>query len=703
VVRLVADLSGVLCVLALLVAFGGVWRGQQRHARLLVMLLGSLALLLAWVVSVALYARHPESPLLVRASLTALCIISVPWLAVALGIGTLRLEQAVARWRVLLATQASFSVAASAVMWIAGVDWITGIGPEPAAVLSRAGSAALAIGLVPALVALALLLVRFGSDVSTIPALMVGVVGVMACVVWIEAGILWRGYLSLSPLISPVAVSSVAALVWAAGMMQELSASRPLAPSRRLVYGAVAASLVAVYLLAARIALIWVADLAGAVPVLLPVSVFLAAAGLLVALASRRVRHWVWVSVGRYVFRSKHDYGEVWIHLTELVAAARDSKDFLQRAALFCSDVLCVPQIGIWLRDSSGRLDQAAHTVPEQLSLARADSASVAGGSSVPMPSADQSPEQLAEAVGAAAAFPMRLDGRVLGYIAVGTQVAGTELDVEDRRIMEYIAAQVTSAVALYQLAEEIADAREVESFHRLSAFVIHDLKNLVAQQSFVLENAPKFASNPAFVADALAAFQDSTDRMRGLIARLRSRQAGAEPASTACDLIDLINELVAMPQLAQRSGCAVEVVGPPAGGPCLVAADRSALAQVFSNLLVNAVESLSDRGGEVSVRVSQAGESWQVVVQDNGCGMPETYLRQHLFRPFRTTKDSGMGIGLYQCKAVVEAAGGSITIRSHEHEGTIVTVTLPAWLAPAGSDTESGESRHGKTPSADR
>jgi signal transduction histidine kinase len=704
VVQLVIDLSSAWCTLAWGVALSAAVRSRHRQATVFVALVGSLALLAAWMVSVALYARDPQSPLLVRATLTALCLVSTPWLTLALGLGDGRLQVTLQRWRALLLPQAAVSVLAGTAMWFVGLDWVTGIGAEPAAVLTRAGSLALAATLLPALTALTLFLVRLPGDVSTMPALLGGIVGVIGCVGWTVLGVLWRGYFSLSPLVSPVAVSSAAAMLWAAGMLQEFVAVRSLAPSRRLVYGAVAVSLVLAYLLAARIALRWVAELASrAIPVLLPVAVFLAGAGLLVGLGSRRTRHRLWVTVGHHLFRSKHDYGEVWIHLTELVSAARDTADFLQRAALFCRDVLCVPDASIWLVQSSGGLGCVAHTGTNGNPRPTDIRAPAASGGQVPNGASPSvyDPGGFAAAIGAAAAFPMQLNRQLLGFIAIDARGYDAGLDDEDRRVMQYIAAQVASAVALYRLGEEIADAREVASFHRLSAFVIHDLKNLVAQQSFVLENAPKFKGNPAFVADALAAFEDSTNRMRGLIARLRSREPRGQPAGASCDLVELIRELVAMPRLSQRAGCAVHVVVPAPGQTCLVGADRSTLAQVFSNLLVNAVESLPGEGGEVTVRVQRYGDGWQVAVQDNGCGMSEAYLRQHLFRPFRTTKDGGLGIGLYQCKTVVEAVGGSISVRSLERQGTTVTVTLPAWLQDGNST--GGARAHGETHSAHR
>ena len=66
------------------------------------------------------------------------------------------------------------------------------------------------------------------------------------------------------------------------------------------------------------------------------------------------------------------------------------------------------------------------------------------------------------------------------------------------------------------------------------------------------------------------------------------------------------------------------------------------------------------------------------ITVSDNGRGMSEEFIEKHLFKPFYTTKWKGLGIGLYQCKSIVEAHGGSINVNSKEGVGTDFTVYLP-------------------------
>jgi putative PEP-CTERM system histidine kinase len=296
----------------------------------------------------------------------------------------------------------------------------------------------------------------------------------------------------------------------------------------------------------------------------------------------------------------------------------------------------------------------------------------------------------------------MRVHGHLLGYIAIDSAPGAVQLDDEDRLVMDYITAQVASALQLHRLGEQIGDAREVGSFHRLSAFVIHDLKNLVAQQSFVLENAEKFSGDPAFVRDALEAFSDSTNRMRALIARLRPGAISGASAGGPCDVLALVRELTHASRLPGQ--CRVRVTAPPDVTACPVRAETLALTQVLTNLLVNAVESLPPERGEIDVRIVRDLADWCIEVRDNGCGIPAAYMRDDLFRPFRSTKDAGLGIGLYHCKVVIEAAGGRIHVTSEQNVGTTVQIILPAApdVAAATANRREGVA-HGQSVTARR
>ncbi len=108
------------------------------------------------------------------------------------------------------------------------------------------------------------------------------------------------------------------------------------------------------------------------------------------------------------------------------------------------------------------------------------------------------------------------------------------------------------------------------------------------------------------------------------------------------------------------------------------VAIDPDRLRSVLQNLVVNAVEAIPE-GGNIVIEAGAEDGSAILTVDDTGRGMSAAFIRQRLFHPFQTTKKRGLGIGLYQCRQIVQQAGGNLTADSEEGKGTRMTVKLPA------------------------
>ena len=104
---------------------------------------------------------------------------------------------------------------------------------------------------------------------------------------------------------------------------------------------------------------------------------------------------------------------------------------------------------------------------------------------------------------------------------------------------------------------------------------------------------------------------------------------------------------------------------------------DPDQIQNVVTNLVLNAREAIGEHG---RIRIQTARQNgWAVLtVSDDGCGMTPEFLRQSLFRPFQTTKKGGTGIGMFQCKMIVEAHHGRIEVESEPGKGTSFRVLLP-------------------------
>jgi putative PEP-CTERM system histidine kinase len=210
-----------------------------------------------------------------------------------------------------------------------------------------------------------------------------------------------------------------------------------------------------------------------------------------------------------------------------------------------------------------------------------------------------------------------------------------------------------------------------------MSAFVVHDLKNLVAQMQLLLRNAQKHHANPEFQRDMLATVEHVVGRMNQLMQQLRSGETPVEQPRPV-DLSTLVRRVQSV-RAAGRSGLRIEAIP-----DVLANGHEDRLERVIGHLVQNGFDAAGDRG-QVVVRVFRDGGDAVVEVADDGIGMTPEFIRDRLFKPFQSSKTSGMGIGAYESQQYVASLGGRIDVQSQPGEGTKVRVLLPA-LRPAGS-----------------
>jgi hypothetical protein len=216
------------------------------------------------------------------------------------------------------------------------------------------------------------------------------------------------------------------------------------------------------------------------------------------------------------------------------------------------------------------------------------------------------------------------------------------------------------------RLTEQLARSREMEVMGRVSAFVLHDLKNHVYTLSLMAENARKYIAIPEFQKDMVDSLGSTVGKMKILISQLKGLPDRQTLKRAPAGLLTLAREST---KLLRREQLAFM------GEDARVLVDAEEMGKVILNLCLNALEASPD-GGAVTVSAGATPEPFVRVV-DQGAGIEPEFLRNGLFEPFKSTKAKGMGIGLYQCKQIVEAHGGRIEVRSELGEGSEFTVWL--------------------------
>ena len=414
--------------------------------------------------------------------------------------------------------------------------------------------------------------------------------------------------------------------------------------------------------------------------VMLVALVSAAALWLAVVFTSRYVR----TRLGRFLAltfkRSKHDYHKKWLEVSELFRGVGTSDEILDRLLEWLAGSFGARRLSIWLRLEA---DQRFHRVrsvnlesssgplaaehPLVRALERAENV-------VNVDPSEHQGDAFVASSELKLLVPLRDTSELLGLVLLSDDGSLKPYEQDDFDLLQAACTHASVLISHARLAERHRADAQMRALGEFSMFCIHDLKNLAGRLSLVAQNAKRFHDNPDFQASALRTVVTTVDRMTGLIQKLSSRaapewQADTEPAST--DLFEVLGE--ACPVL--KAGVRLSLPSPPAQRP-LVALHKETVVQLLLNVITNAEQSLAEEG-EVTVGFLALGSEHLVTVCDTGCGIAPSALAT-LFQPFRTTKSSGLGVGLYQCKRTLEAAGGRLLVESELGIGTTVKMYLP-------------------------
>jgi putative PEP-CTERM system histidine kinase len=253
---------------------------------------------------------------------------------------------------------------------------------------------------------------------------------------------------------------------------------------------------------------------------------------------------------------------------------------------------------------------------------------------------------------------------RLAGFVVLNESSPPFKLTYEDRDLLKTLGSHVATYLAQHEASGKLAENRQFEAYNKLTTFMMHDLKNSVAQLKLIVSNAVRHKHNPEFIDDTIATIANASDRMMRLIEQLKS-----ESLTTAIRRVDL-NELAALVATRCADRKPVPVVT-RASGAAFIGADGERLTSVLEHVVRNAQDATPD-DGRVDLLIECEADCVRLVVADTGAGMDMLFLRDRLFKPFDSTKGSkGMGIGAYQVREYVRSLGGEVEVRSSPGSGT--------------------------------
>jgi putative PEP-CTERM system histidine kinase len=585
------------------------------------------------------------------------------------------------------------------------VSRVTGIGSDAVVVLGGMGK----IYLMYLVVVMVAVLMNLESMLRTAPAsaqrrlrslFAAFVIGILSDLLMVSAALLY-GRIQVSWMVASAAPMFVAGVITAFALARQRLSDMAVPMARPVIYySSVSLTLAGAFLLS-------MAVLSKILPVLSPewkraVSVVfyaLVGGGALALVFSPKANRVVKRFIDRNFYANRYDYRREWERVSRAITPAARPEDVCRQIEVLIRNVFDTEHIAIHLRDDAvggfPLIYPAAGSPLHEVAPALTDDNPIVQTfehDRAPLVFRDVAQDlelipvvaenrPFVQALSAAACAPLHAGDQLVGLLWLSEKRVDDEYSLEDAEFLGAMSRQLAATLWSARLAEQLAETRQLESLHRLSSFVLHDIKNQVSGLSLVLENARRHFADPEFQRDAMQVVERTVQNLRQLMGHV----AGvAKPPTIVPDDVEIRQLLVeAMSQTGLSEGDNQGLrVSMRCRDDMRATVDPGLITRVMINLITNAREAVQGPG-EIEIGASLSAErngsgSVTLTVRDSGPGMSEEFVHQSLFRPFSTTKASGLGIGLMQSKAIIEAHGGTIRVESRSGQGTRFEVTLP-------------------------
>jgi putative PEP-CTERM system histidine kinase len=459
--------------------------------------------------------------------------------------------------------------------------------------------------------------------------------------------------------------------------------------SRQIVFYTTTVLVIGTYLTVMALGGLYVREIGGAWGNVGQIVFFAGAVVVLASLmTSAQLRRHARVFISKHFYRNKYDYRIEWLRFIGTLSSTEEA-DVGRTAVRAMAQIFASPGGFLFLRDETGKKFLPYAAWPMSIDSLGVP-ASIGADEDLPQFLAGKQwiidteefrrapdfygniaiPSWLLDKQHLRIVSPMLQLDRLVGFVVLYDPPPPFELTYEDRDLLKTLGRHVATHIAQQDADRRLAESRQFEAYNRLTAFMMHDLKNSVAQLKLIVANAPRHKHKPEFVEDAMETIANAADRMTKLIEQLRGARSADRPVPA--DLRELAQQAV--------SRCSYRAPKPQLqpGPPVMVMANAERLSVVIEHIIRNAQDATSETGS-VSVSVGHNGREARLLVEDSGVGMEADFIRNRLFRPFDSTKGAkGMGIGAYQVREYIRLLGGDVEVQSSPGQGTRFAVSLP-------------------------
>lgn len=482
-------------------------------------------------------------------------------------------------------------------------------------------------------------------------------------------------------------VNGMAVPVLAIAIARDPRLSLDIFVSRRMVFHTTALLGTGLYLMAMGLGGYYIRTYGGEWGTIFQV-LFIFAAGviLMVVFFSGRIRASLRVFINKHFFHYKYDYRDEWLRFIQTLSSGQPDDRMRERAIHSIAEIIDSPGGILWMRQmnrfvpvATWQMDVSSKAVIDsdhpliQFMAAREWLIDLDEYERDPdLYNNLVLPEWLKSMPRAWLVVPLIVHDHMLGFMILANSPAQHHFNWEDSDLVKTAGRQAAVHLAQLEASQALAEAKQFEAASRMSSYVMHDLKNLIAQLSLVVTNAGKHKHNPRFMEDAITTVENSVNKMNRLLEHLRSDVIQAQQDSDTIELCDTLASVVQ----TMSAGRPVPTLDCQARN-LQVLADRERFEAIIGHLIRNAQDATPDEG-RIIVRLFKRNDRAIVEVQDNGSGMDKEFIKERLFRPFDSTKGkSGMGIGVYETRDYINKLGGDLEVISRVGEGTTFRIRL--------------------------
>ena len=418
-------------------------------------------------------------------------------------------------------------------------------------------------------------------------------------------------------------------------------------------------------------------------------SLFIAITALVGLAVSGTMRSRLRVWIGKHFFNYRYDYREEWLRFTTMLSAKSSPAEMGILVIRGMADMVESPSGALWTLEpgkneyvQTARWNSPASSDHEPIDSSLSQFLLSTGWiidleryrtGTEHYPDLTL-PSWLVSAAQHWLAIPLIVGDELLGFVTLGPARTRVDVNWEVTDLLKTASRQAAGFLAQMLATEALLEARKFDAFNRMSAFVVHDLKNIVAQLSLMLSNAKRLHGNPEFQQDMLATVENSLEKMRQLMLQLREGEAPAAGRS-GVDLVSIVRRIEGVVTGRGRR-MEVEIVD-----AVLTRGHESRIERVIGHVVQNALDATGEND-KVWLKLRRQSGQALVEIGDTGAGMSQEYVRTALFKPFHTTKETGLGIGAYESYQYVRELGGSVAVDTELGRGTVMTIALPLFEA---------------------